>query len=144
MTTLGFIGLGDMGLPMARRLLATGNKVVAWNRSAAKLEALIANGARAAETPSDVAARADLIGLCLTSHEAVEEIAWGAHGLFAAPLSGRKVVADFSTGSPSSAAAFATRAKAHGAFWVDAPVKGGFADSLPLQIFGPRMAAHRF
>jgi 3-hydroxyisobutyrate dehydrogenase-like beta-hydroxyacid dehydrogenase len=95
------------------------------NLSAGMIKEQIADGAHAAESPSDVAARADLIGLCLTSHEAVEEIAWGPQGLFAVPLNGSKVVADFSTGSPSSAATFATRAQAHGALWVDAPVSGG-------------------
>jgi 3-hydroxyisobutyrate dehydrogenase-like beta-hydroxyacid dehydrogenase len=227
--TFGFIGLGDMGLPMARRLLATGNKVVVWNRSKEKLESLIAAGAILAESPADVVLQADLIGLCVTSHQVVEHIAWGPSGLFASPLRGRKLIADFSTGSPASASAFARRAKTHGASWVDAPVsggvpaaiagtliifvggeaesiaslqplfepisarvshmgasgagqitkicnqmivasnllligemialarkagidvkvlpaalKGGFADSLPLQLFGPRMAAHLF
>jgi 3-hydroxyisobutyrate dehydrogenase-like beta-hydroxyacid dehydrogenase len=218
-----------MGLPMGRRLLDAGNNVIAWNRSATKLESLVRHGAIAAESPAGVMLQADLIGLCLTSHQAVEEVAWGPEGLFSGPQCQRKVVVDFSTGSPEAAAGFAKRAAAAGASWVDAPVsggvpaatagtlivfaggepeslaaaqpllapltsrvtlmgpagsgqttkicnqmivacgvllmgemmalarkagldvdalpaalKGGFADSLPLQIFGPRMAAHRF
>jgi 3-hydroxyisobutyrate dehydrogenase len=120
--TLGFIGLGDMGLPMTRRLLAAGNRVVIWNRSQTKLDSLIAEGAIPADSPADVMLQADLIGLCVTSHDVVEQIAWGPSGLFTSPLRGRKLLADFSTGSPNSASAFAGRAKTYGASWVDAPV----------------------
>lgn len=122
---VGFIGLGDMGLPMARRLLAAGLEVIAWNRSIDKLDALVADGARRAASPAEVAARADLIGLCLTSDQAVEEVAWGSQGIFSAALVGRKWIADFSTGSPAAAVSFATRAEGRGASWVDAPVSGG-------------------
>jgi 3-hydroxyisobutyrate dehydrogenase-like beta-hydroxyacid dehydrogenase len=227
--SLGFVGLGDMGMPMARRLLSSGEDVVAWNRSSDKLAALAANGATPAASPAEVMNRADLIGLCLTSDEAVEQVAWGPNGFFSTDFTGRKFIADFSTGSPSAAISLSVRAAARGTSWVDAPVsggvpaansgtltafaggnsdaiaalhpllaplcgrvshmgaagagqatklcnqmivacnllviaetiamarkagvdvaalpaalKGGFADSSPLQIFGPRMAAHRF
>ena len=49
--SVGFIGLGDMGMPMARRLLSCGQEVLAWNRSSDKLAALVANGAMAASSP---------------------------------------------------------------------------------------------
>jgi 3-hydroxyisobutyrate dehydrogenase-like beta-hydroxyacid dehydrogenase len=78
---LGFIGLGDMGLPMARRLLSAGSQVIAWNRSAAKLKVLAAESAIAAASPADMMARADIVGLCLNSQQAVEEIGWGPNGL---------------------------------------------------------------
>jgi 3-hydroxyisobutyrate dehydrogenase-like beta-hydroxyacid dehydrogenase len=73
--SVGFIGLGDMGMPMARRLLSSGQDVVAWNRSSDRLAALAANGACSATSPAEVMDRADLIGLCLTSDEAVEQVA---------------------------------------------------------------------
>lgn len=122
---LGFIGLGDMGLPMARRLLGTGNDVIAWNRSYEKLNILAAEGALCADSPAEVIARADLVGLCLTSHQAVEEVISGNNGLFSAPLSGQKCIADFSTGSVQAAVEFAERAGRIGALWLDAPVSGG-------------------
>jgi 3-hydroxyisobutyrate dehydrogenase len=124
---LGFIGLGDMGLPIARRLLASGQAVVAWNRSEAKLDALVADGAIAAATPREVMARADVIGICLTSHLAVEEVGWGSSGMFSIPPTRRKFVADLSTGSPDSAISFARRAATHGVTWVDTPFTGGVA-----------------
>jgi 3-hydroxyisobutyrate dehydrogenase len=124
---LGFIGLGDMGLPIARRLLAAGNDLVVWNRSSEKLNLLVAEGAIAAATPAEVMARADLIGLCLSSHHAVEEVGWGLNGLFSVPFSGKKIVADLSTGSPDAAVSFSRRAAAFNVSWVDAPFSGGVA-----------------
>jgi 3-hydroxyisobutyrate dehydrogenase len=123
--SVGFIGLGDMGMPMARRLLSSGQEVLAWNRSSDKLAALVANGAIAASSPADVMDRTDLIGLCLTSDQAVEQVAWGPSGLFSAEFSGHKFVADFSTGSPSAAISLASRAAARDTSWIDAPVSGG-------------------
>jgi 3-hydroxyisobutyrate dehydrogenase len=122
---VGFIGLGDMGMPMARRLLSSGEDVVAWNRSSDKLAALAANGATLAASPAEVMSRTDLIGLCLTSDEAVEQVAWGPNGLFSIEFIDRKFIADFSTGSPSAAISLSVRAAARGASWVDAPVSGG-------------------
>jgi 3-hydroxyisobutyrate dehydrogenase len=129
---LGFIGLGDMGLPMARQLLAAGNPVIAWNRSRAKLDMLRIDGAIVAESPAEVMAQAEMIGLCLTSHQAVEEICWGASGLFSRPIVGPKYIADFSTGSHTAAESFARRAANFGTSWVDAPVSGG----VPAAIAG--------
>ncbi|WP_165191463.1 NAD(P)-dependent oxidoreductase [Caulobacter soli] len=135
----GFIGLGDMGLPMARRLLAAGLQVVAWNRSPDKLAQLALEGALiAAASPAEVGARADLIGLCLTSDVAVEAVVFGPGGLLsAAPAGARRWIADFSTGDPQAAKTFAERAAALGAGWVDAPVSGGVrgASSGQLVVF---------
>lgn len=122
---VGFVGLGDMGAPMARRLIGSGLEVVAWNRSMDKLQSLAACGAMAASSAGEVMSRSDLIGLCLTSHEAVEQVAWGPDGLFSAEITERKIIADFSTGSPLAAISLATRAAACGASWVDTPVTGG-------------------
>lgn len=124
---VGFVGLGDMGLPMARRLLAAGYEVIAWNRSPAPLATLAAEGATAATTPAQVMAEADLVGLCLSSHEAVATIAFGADGLFSAPTIKAQAIADFSTGAADATRDFAKRAAAQGIAWIDAPVSGGVA-----------------
>ena len=121
----GFVGLGDIGLPMARRLLAVAGGLVAWNRSSDKLAALASEGATAAHSPADLASRCDVIGLCLTSHDAVEAVAFGPEGLLSAQECANRVIVDFSTGSPGKAIAFARRAAAVGARWVDAPISGG-------------------
>jgi 3-hydroxyisobutyrate dehydrogenase-like beta-hydroxyacid dehydrogenase len=127
MTRIGFIGLGDMGLPMARRILAAGHQLVVWNRSREKLDLLAGEGAVVAASPADLMDQADLVGLCLTSDQAVETVAFGPQGLFGVGVGAvaGKVVADFSTGAIAAAVSFAERAKAQGAAWVDAPVSGG-------------------
>lgn len=126
----GFLGLGDLGMPMAQRLLGSGHDIVVWNRSPAKAEKIVANGARLATCPADVMDKAELIGLCLTSHLTVEEVAFGPDGLFASRATSGKAIADFSTGDAAAAADFAKRAADRGAGWVDAPVSGGVAGAI--------------
>ena len=122
---IGFLGLGDIGLPMARRLAGAGHELVVWNRTREKAESLAADGARIAATPADAAREADLVGLCLSSHIAVEEIAFGPAGLFTRDRPRVRAIADFSTGAVEAAQDFTRRAAAHGVDWVDAPVSGG-------------------
>lgn len=126
---VGFIGLGDMGLPMARHLLASGHSVSVWNRSKHKLAPLAELGARIVESPAQLMHGCEVIGLCLTSHHAVEEVCCGSGGLFgeAEPHQAARpaAIADFSTGSPEAARKMAGLAHALGIGWVDAPVSGG-------------------
>lgn len=121
---LGFIGLGDLGLPMARRLLGQGPLTV-WNRTAEKSRILADEGAQVARSPAQIAADCDIIGLCLTAHDAVELVAFGAGGLFDSIDGQHRVIVDFSTGSPERTREFAQQAAALGSGWVDAPVSGG-------------------
>lgn len=123
--SLGYLGLGLMGLPMTRRLLAAGFDVTVWNRSAGKAAALVEAGAKAATRPCAVAAAADIIFMCLTDASAVEEVVFGADGLATIP-GGGKLVVDFSSIHPDAARSIATRLKAaNGMAWIDAPVSGG-------------------
>ena len=122
---IGFIGLGVMGTPMVRRLLRAHGEVVVWNRTSKKLAALPEAGIVAVDSPRELMQRADLVGICVTSDRAVEEIAFGKLGLFSAPPNGPKVIADFSTGSAGFARSAAQRTAAHGCVWVDTPVSGG-------------------
>ncbi|MDB5405513.1 MAG: NAD(P)-dependent oxidoreductase [Rhodospirillales bacterium] len=124
---IGFIGLGNMGTPMVRRLLAAGHDVVIWNRSAERLAPLVAEGATAAGSPLAVAQAADLVGLCLTDHRAVEAVVAGPQGLAAIGAAGAgKVFVDFSTIGPEVTVRLAGALReATGAGWVDAPVSGG-------------------
>jgi len=122
---LGYIGLGMMGLPMSRRLLGAGHDVIAWNRSAAKMAALVEAGASAAACPRDVASTADIIFMCVTDATAVEAVVFGRDGVAETPGSG-KLVVDFSSIHPEAARALAARLKAaNGMGWIDAPVSGG-------------------
>jgi 3-hydroxyisobutyrate dehydrogenase len=122
---LGYLGLGMMGFPMTRRLIDAGYDVTVWNRSAGKAAALIEAGAKLAPQPSDVAATANIIFMCLTDAAAVGEVVFGPGGIATVAGSG-KLVVDFSSIHPDAARAIAARLKAaNGMAWIDAPVSGG-------------------
>src|ERR1700761_3496426 len=122
--TIGFIGLGVMGAPMVRNLLAAGYEVVAWNRSAGPLEELAAAGARAADGPAAVAREADVVISIVKDDAAVREVLGGPDGAIAAARPGGLVV-DMSTVSPAAARELAEEAAARGVAFLDAPVSGG-------------------
>jgi 3-hydroxyisobutyrate dehydrogenase len=122
---LGYLGLGMMGFPMSRRLINAGYDVTVWNRSTAKATALVEAGAKLAPRPSDIAASAGIIFMCLTDAAAVDEVVFGPDGLATVTGSG-KLVVDFSSIHPDSARTIAARLKAaNGMGWIDAPVSGG-------------------
>jgi 3-hydroxyisobutyrate dehydrogenase len=122
---LGYVGLGLMGMPMTRRLLAAGHAVTVWNRSPGKAATLVEAGASGATCPRDVVTSASIIFTCVTDAAAVEQVVFGADGLAAAPGEG-KVVVDFSSIHPDATCAIARRLKeANGIAWIDAPVSGG-------------------
>ncbi|WP_042265744.1 NAD(P)-dependent oxidoreductase [Paraburkholderia heleia] len=127
---LGFCGPGLMGAPMIRHLLHAGHAVRVWNRTPAKAEALIADGAQVAAMPGDLAREADVVLLCVADAAAVEQVVFGEHGLFAG-AAGESVrvrrIVDHSSIPPDATRRLAERAAAFGAGWVDAPVSGGVA-----------------
>jgi 3-hydroxyisobutyrate dehydrogenase-like beta-hydroxyacid dehydrogenase len=82
--TLGFIGLGVMGEPMCRNLATkAGRTLVAFDRDAAPMKRLSAQGVKAAQSARDVAAAADIVFLSLPSGEVVDQLARGEGGLLA-------------------------------------------------------------
>ncbi len=123
-TRIGFIGLGVMGAPMARNLLAADFEVVAWNRSPEPLGALVEAGARAADGPTAVASEADILITILKDDPVVREVLGGPDGAIAAARAGSLVV-DMSTVSPALARELAAEAGARGVAFLDAPVSGG-------------------
>ncbi|MDO9445163.1 MAG: NAD(P)-dependent oxidoreductase, partial [Dehalococcoidia bacterium] len=134
--TVGFIGLGIMGMPMARNLLRAGFPVVAHNRTAAKAEALALEGASVAASPAEVARAADVVVICVTASDDVERVVLGAEGVPGVPapsahsgvIAGVRagaVVVDMSTISPAVTRRLAGLLAEHGASLVDAPVSGG-------------------
>ncbi|MCY6382939.1 NAD(P)-dependent oxidoreductase [Hoeflea prorocentri] len=123
--TLGYIGIGLMGAPMSARLLAAGNRVVVWNRTAAKAEPLVAKGAVMGKSAADVARQADIVFMCLTDTKAVEAAVFGADGIAAGARDGT-ILVDFSSIQPEATRVFAERLqKDTGMRWLDAPVSGG-------------------
>src|SRR4051794_30700225 len=107
-TKMAFLGTGLMGAPMSGRLLAGGFDLRVWNRSADKLGPLVTGGARAANTPAEAAAGADVVCLCLTDARAVEAVMFGQDGVVSA-LRASTLVVDFSTIGPEPTRALATR-----------------------------------
>ena len=143
---LGFCGLGLMGAPMVKRLLAAGHEVKVWNRSAAKAEPLAALGAQVAATAREAASGVDGVLICLFDAKAVEAVVFGPDGI--AQAGGLRWLADHSSIDPEATRQFARRlADANGAAWIDAPVSGGVpgveAGSLAIMAGGdtPHMQA---
>ena len=123
--TVAFLGLGLMGEPMVRRLLAAGVPVRVWNRNPAKAEGVAAAGAVACATPAEAARGADLVLLCVTDAKAVEATLFGPDGA-AETIAGGALVVDLSTIGPGPTRSLAARLAAErGAGWVDCPVTGG-------------------
>ena len=123
---LGYIGIGLMGRPMVLRLLAAGHEVAVWNRSRGKLDAVTANGAKAMDTPREVARASDMVMMCVTDQKAVQEVLFGKDGIAGSRRKGLLVV-DFSSIAPASASAFAAKMEKRGMGLIDAPVSGGTA-----------------
>jgi 2-hydroxy-3-oxopropionate reductase len=122
--TIGFIGLGVMGAPMARNLLAADLEVVAWNRGPGPLAELVEAGARTADGPAAVAAAADLVVSIVSDDAALREVLGGDGGAIAAARPGSLLI-DMSTVSPALARELAAAAADRGVGFLDAPVSGG-------------------
>jgi 3-hydroxyisobutyrate dehydrogenase-like beta-hydroxyacid dehydrogenase len=99
MTTLAFVGLGQMGLPMAGRLLDAGHDLVVWNRTPDKADALVARGARLVDTPAEAARQGEAVFTMLSTPEALEEVVFGAGGLVEGMQDGHTLV-EMSTVGP--------------------------------------------
>lgn len=122
--TIGFIGLGLMGRPMATNLLKAGYSLVVHSRSPAPVDALVAAGASRAPSPADVARRADRIITMVPDSPDVERVLDGPDGVFSAMRPGT-IVIDMSSIAPGVARRLAARAEELGGTMLDAPVSGG-------------------
>ncbi|MGH9222165.1 MAG: NAD(P)-dependent oxidoreductase, partial [Vicinamibacterales bacterium] len=122
--TIGFIGLGLMGKPMALNLRKKGFDVVVHNRSRPAVDALVAAGARSVGSPAEVARSARVIMTMLPDGPDVESVLEGGDGIFGAMQQGT-VIVDSSTIAPATARRLAMRAKELGGSMLDAPVSGG-------------------
>src|ERR1035437_674650 len=118
--TVGFIGLGIMGYPMAANLVKAGYRVAAFNRTRAKAEELAKQAAAVAASPAEVARGARVIFLCVGNSEAVTGI---AREMLSVIQPGALVV-DTSTISPSVSRKIAAEFQARGASFLDAPCTG--------------------
>jgi 3-hydroxyisobutyrate dehydrogenase len=124
MARIGFIGLGNMGLPMAQNLIKAGHQVEGVDVNPAALEKLKAAGGAAAETAKIAAARGDVVITMLPSGKEVREIYLGPNGIVANANAGTLLI-DCSTIDVETARAVAAAAEQKGLLMLDAPVSGG-------------------
>ncbi|HUK50459.1 MAG TPA: NAD(P)-dependent oxidoreductase, partial [Terriglobales bacterium] len=146
MTTVGFIGLGLMGKPMARHVLAAGNQLVVYSRSPKPVNELVAAGAKAAFTPKDVAEQAETIFTMLPDSSDVRQVILGSDGVASGARKG-SVVVDCSTVSPALEIEIAHQLSRISVEMLDAPVTGGTmgaeAGSLTFMVGGSEAAYER-
>ncbi|AUG97653.1 NAD(P)-dependent oxidoreductase [Pseudomonas glycinae] len=138
--SLGFAGIGLMGLPMCRRLLAAGYPLTVWNRNPAKCAPLVEAGARQVATPAELCEQADVVMLCLADTAVVREVVFGPAGVAEGAKPGQLLV-DFSSLEPTATREMAAElADKTGMAWLDSPVSGGVvgaeAGSLAIMVGG--------
>ncbi len=121
--SIGFIGLGLMGKPMAQNLLKAGFPLTVWNRTASKTDDLVRSGAKLAANPRDVAEQSDVLITIVSDPPAVEEVLFQDGAL--ASLRKGTVLVDSSTVSPELARKVAAACKERSVDFLDAPVTGG-------------------
>jgi 3-hydroxyisobutyrate dehydrogenase-like beta-hydroxyacid dehydrogenase len=135
MAKIAFLGLGQMGTPMARRLLRTGHQVTVWNRTHERAETLASDGAAAAGSPAEAGAGVEFAITMLATPEALQDVVLGENGL-AKALGPGQVYIDMSTVGPDSVGSIA-RQLPDGVAVVDAPVRGSVPQAIEgrLEVF---------
>ncbi len=146
MARIGFIGLGNMGLPMAQNLIKAGHQVEGVDVNPASVDKLKAAGGTSVETPKIAAARADVVITMLPSGKEVRTVYLGAGGIIANANAGTLLI-DCSTIDVDTARAVAGEADKKGLLMLDAPVSGGVggatAASLTFMVGGSAQAFTR-
>lgn len=141
--SVGVVGLGSMGMGMARSLMAAGFAVHGCDVDPGARAALAERGGQVAAHPRDLAARVDTVLVIVVDERQVEAVLFGEHGL-AAGWRGDGIVIQSSTISPAYARAAAARLAETGILFIDAPVSGGPARSadgtLTVMASGPDAA----
>ena len=137
---IGFIGLGNMGYPMSRRLIEAGHQLIVYDTQGQMLSRLTALGATAASSPRDVADRVETVMACLPTPDIVRLVATGKDGV----IEGKKVrrFVDLSTTGARMAIQIADALKARDIIQIDCPVSGGVGGAergtLAVMVAGPR------
>lgn len=144
--SIGFIGLGIMGRPMALNLIKAGYRLAVHARREASMQPLLEAGAEPCSSPAEVARRATILFTMVSDTADVEQVILGEHGVIEG-VQADAVVIDMSTISPSATRAMAERLRAAGAEMLDAPVSGGdigaAAGTLSIMVGGSETAFAR-
>lgn len=140
MVEIGFIGLGNMGFPMAQRLIHADHQVIAFDTRAEALARVVALGARAASSPKEVADSAETVMASLPSLDAALSVATGADGVIEGSRVKRYV--DLSTVGNRTAVQIHDRLAQRNIVTIDSPVSGGVSGAqkgtLAVMVSGPR------
>src|SRR5664279_873275 len=137
---IGFIGLGRMGFPMARRLVEAGHQLVVFDTRKEAVDKLVALGAQAASSPKEIADRAETVMASLPSLQASLDVATGAGGV----IEGKKIkrFVDLSTVGSQMAVRIHEILARKNIVQVDCPVSGGVSGAekgtLAVMVSGPR------
>jgi 3-hydroxyisobutyrate dehydrogenase-like beta-hydroxyacid dehydrogenase len=141
MKSVGFIGLGTMGKPMAANLLEKGYSLIVFNRSLAKTEELVRKGAGAAHSPAEAARSVSVLFTMVSNDAALQEVFYQDGGIMDGVHSGLTVI-DCSTVSPDTSRRLSGDLQAHGARFLDAPVTGSKPQAnegaLAFMVGGPK------
>lgn len=141
-----FIGLGNMGGPMAINIAKAGHELTVWNRTPQAMEPVVAAGARAAGSAGEAAQDADVVGICVSTPDVVRSVVLGDEGVLKGTKKGA-VIVDFSTIDPATSRAVAQKCEQAGIAYLDAPVSGGTtgaaAGTLTVVIGGDAEAVER-
>src|SRR6202163_4680404 len=134
---LGFVGVGYMGRPIARRLLEAGFKLTAYDRNRTKAEELIRYGGTVAESVAKLSSSCDVVLSCLASDEAVLQVYEGADGVFANARRGALVI-DLSTVNPKTSQELSRLGSERGVHVLDVTISGSTpaAEQGALTLFG--------
>ncbi|HEY0809158.1 MAG TPA: NAD(P)-dependent oxidoreductase, partial [Longimicrobiales bacterium] len=143
---IGFIGLGVMGRSMARHILNAGHDLLVYNRTRARADELVQQGARWTDSPRDVASAVDVVITMVGYPRDVEQVYFGTDGLVENAKRGALLI-DMTTSTPALAQRIATAAAQRGLAALDAPVSGGDIGArearLTILVGGERAAFDR-
>jgi 3-hydroxyisobutyrate dehydrogenase-like beta-hydroxyacid dehydrogenase len=143
---VGFVGLGRMGLPMARNLLGAGHELVVHSRETKAIEQLLRDGARSANSPREVASLVDVFCSCRVSPEQSLDVFLGADGVVAAAKAGLLCM-DFATIDPATSRRIGAGLAERDIGFLDAPVSGGpggaAAANLSIMVGGSKKDLER-
>lgn len=136
---IGFIGLGAMGQPMSKRLLAAGYKLVVYDLRKEAMEVLVQKGAEAANSAKEVAEKCRKVITIVPNSEAVEKLVFGAQGFLAGAQAG-DILIEMTSAYPPSTLKINEALKVKGVHMIDAPVSGGVigaeAGTLSIMVGG--------
>jgi len=133
---IGWLGLGNMGVPMVKNLVKAGFEVSVYNRNGEKARALQEQtDVRIASSPADLAANADVIITMLSNDEAVKEVFTGESGILSAAHLAKLIAIDMSTVSPETTISLAAACLEKGIAYLDAPVSGSIKPAEEGQLF---------